>query len=366
MPGISNLSHRRLVDRIKTKHPVGLLVNEDQVFDIAHLFSDDQRAHYGIGIEHGFVFACLDQNSFAQSPIYESIFWGCIVHKWQNDLRKINNESAKYCVSELDELHRSYLQDGTSIAPLSSHFFSKLIECVRHRYSLILLLEHFDEFHLRIIPDIKRRFHALVDKGFVIVTIEKQPPGLCSGIEYIKVDEEIEPPDPELLPDPGYPDPEPPQRPGDENQMNKNRISFFYSIKDREWLNRIREMLSPLIDNGTIQPWDDGDIGPGEEWGDVIANRIELTDIAILLASPSALDSKYIKEHELPKILEARQARKLRFTWILVSDCMYGETPLGQIQSLWDKNDGPQKPLDSIRNRNSILKKMAQKIKQMI
>ena len=86
--------------------------------------------------------------------------------------------------------------------------------------------------------------------------------------------------------------------------------------------------------------------------------------MALLLVSRHFLDSKFISEVELPYLLQAQESRGLRLLWVMVSHCLYEETPLGPIQALLPT----EAPLEAMgeSDKNAALKRMCNAIKKAL
>jgi internalin A len=64
----------------------------------------------------------------------------------------------------------------------------------------------------------------------------------------------------------------------------------------------------------------------------------------------TALASDFIAKHELPPLLDAAKRDGLKIIWILVSDCLFQETPIMQYQAAHDIS----RPLDLLAKPRRI------------
>ena len=118
-----------------------------------------------------------------------------------------------------------------------------------------------------------------------------------------------------------------------------NRIFVCYSHKDKEWKDRLCQMLVPFLRDGDIelQLWvDDQGIQPGENWHGEIQSALRAAGVAVVLVSASFLESEYVMKHELPEIIGAASGGKLRLFWVYVSYAAYDATELEPFQAAHD------------------------------
>ena len=118
-----------------------------------------------------------------------------------------------------------------------------------------------------------------------------------------------------------------------------NRIFVCYSHKDKEWKDRLCQMLAPFLRDGDIelQLWvDDQGIQPGENWHGEIQSALRAAGVAVVLVSASFLESEYVMKHELPEIIGAASGGKLRLFWVYVSYAAYDATELEPFQAAHD------------------------------
>ncbi|NJM98010.1 MAG: toll/interleukin-1 receptor domain-containing protein [Phormidesmis sp. RL_2_1] len=95
-------------------------------------------------------------------------------------------------------------------------------------------------------------------------------------------------------------------------------VFLSYSRKDRKWVDRIREILKPLLKEGNISLWYDAEINPGDDWRESIEKSLHTSEIAVLLLSQNYFSSKLV-EGELSLILDKAQQGKLHIFSIVAS-----------------------------------------------
>jgi TIR domain len=80
--------------------------------------------------------------------------------------------------------------------------------------------------------------------------------------------------------------------------------------------------------------WSDKKIRPGDNWSDKIMQAMEAAEVAILLVSADFLASDFIRNVELPILLDRYVQKKTVILPVIVSSCDYGHSRLAHIQSV--------------------------------
>jgi hypothetical protein len=137
-------------------------------------------------------------------------------------------------------------------------------------------------------------------------------------------------------------------------------VFLSYSRKDKRWLEALQTMLAPLVRNGVVDIWWDGEIKPSQEWRAEIDRALASARIGVLLVSSNFLASDFIAQKELPYLIEAAEKRKVTLFWVLLSPCLHEETSLRDIQAAHEIAH----PLDALgkAKRGAVLKSICQKI----
>ena len=115
-----------------------------------------------------------------------------------------------------------------------------------------------------------------------------------------------------------------------DNRKGRTPQSVFisYSRRDASWLGRIRAILQPVEQTGQAHIWTDLDIEAGSQWDAELRRKLSVCDIAILLVSPNFLQSDYVKNVELPVLLERARTERTRLLWILLARSPLDQTEL--------------------------------------
>ena len=92
------------------------------------------------------------------------------------------------------------------------------------------------------------------------------------------------------------------------------------------------KQLKPLENKG-LDFWSDRDINPGQEWPVEIDHFLNRAKVAVLLVSANFLNSDFIREQELPRLLEAAQLGQVTILPVLISYCNWERTDIGKFQS---------------------------------
>jgi hypothetical protein len=100
----------------------------------------------------------------------------------------------------------------------------------------------------------------------------------------------------------------------------RSSVFISYSHADRKWLDELRPYLRDLErEHPAFEFWDDSTIRPGDEWRPQIRRALEAARVAILLVSQPFLASEFIRNHELPSLLDAAKNDGVRLLMLLVS-----------------------------------------------
>ncbi|MBC7773965.1 MAG: TIR domain-containing protein [Phycisphaerae bacterium] len=140
------------------------------------------------------------------------------------------------------------------------------------------------------------------------------------------------------------------------------RIFISYAHKNEAFKDEFREMVKPLEKNGKWKVWDDRYLLPGDDWNREILRHLEEAHVAVLLLTPSFFASDYIYDEEMRRVLERNRRGEMLLIGVLVSDCMFEETPLRDIQIV----PKDALPVERNPNRSQVWKAVADKIKETI
>jgi hypothetical protein len=122
----------------------------------------------------------------------------------------------------------------------------------------------------------------------------------------------------------------------------RTKIFISYSRADKEWLERLKRHLKPLVREGRLDCWDDTHIRPGDDWKQEIQNALDTAQVAVLLISADFFASDFIDETELPPLLDAAKAKGVRILPVILSASRFARNPsLTRFQAV----NSPDRPL---------------------
>jgi hypothetical protein len=119
-------------------------------------------------------------------------------------------------------------------------------------------------------------------------------------------------------------------------------VFISYSHKDAMWLEKLKQFLRPLEDQELIRVWDDTEIRAGSDWLGDIRKALESARVAVFLITQNFLDSPFIREQELPQLIDAANNRGCQIFWIQVSSTTFEDSRLAKFQGAIP----PTRPLD--------------------
>jgi hypothetical protein len=127
-------------------------------------------------------------------------------------------------------------------------------------------------------------------------------------------------------------DPPPPQAPEVRDPL---RVFISYSRRDNRWRERVEVHLKALQHQLQVDPWSDEKIRPGDRWLSEIERELASAGVAVLVVSADFLASSFIRDVELPKLLEAAAGGGCRILTLVVGPCRIADHPeLGHYQAV--------------------------------
>lgn len=145
--------------------------------------------------------------------------------------------------------------------------------------------------------------------------------------------------------------------------MERNSIFISYSHKDRKWFDEFQIHLRRLARQNELDIWDDTKIPTGANWKNEIEKGLQSARVAVCLVSKNFLDSNFVTEVELPKLLDAANKEGLQFCWVLLGHCLHETSGLQDIQAAHDISR-PIRSLD-VNKRDATWVKIVHKIAEL-
>jgi len=141
------------------------------------------------------------------------------------------------------------------------------------------------------------------------------------------------------------------------------KIIISYSHKDRQWLDLLRTHLAFLEQQHLIDLWDDSQIMVGAHRKQAIANALASARFALLLVSANFLASNFIAYNELPLIRQRLSQSQITILPLILSPCLFEESPLGDYQPF-----NPNRPLSQLPfvEQEDILVRVAREIRKVL
>jgi tetratricopeptide (TPR) repeat protein len=105
--------------------------------------------------------------------------------------------------------------------------------------------------------------------------------------------------------------------------MTNPTVFISYSHKDEEWKDRLVSHLGVLQQEGLLNLWEDRRIAAGDDWYEEIEGALNNASVAVLMISANFLNSNFILNDEVPRLLERRKSEGIRVIPIIVKPCAW-------------------------------------------
>ncbi len=101
------------------------------------------------------------------------------------------------------------------------------------------------------------------------------------------------------------------------------RVFVSYCHADEAWKDRLVAQLGVLERAGQLCVWDDRRIDAGADWLPAITSELDGCAVALLLISAPFLNSRFIQDTEVPRLLQRRAAGGLRVIPVFLTPCAW-------------------------------------------
>jgi hypothetical protein len=142
----------------------------------------------------------------------------------------------------------------------------------------------------------------------------------------------------------------------------RTEVFICYSREDVEYKKELSKHLEALSLDSDIKWWSDSNIESGE-WHGQIEEALSKAKIAVLMISVDFLISEYIRDVELPAILDAAKNEGATVLLLLVRDCRYKRAGLDKYQFL--ANKAPIAKFATLAERDEEYAKIVDKIEEI-
>jgi len=141
-------------------------------------------------------------------------------------------------------------------------------------------------------------------------------------------------------------------------------IFFSYAHEDERLMDEVRRQMIVYEREGHLLKWHDRMIPPGEQWKDMIDDRLRNAKIILLFFSPHFIESKYCYEIEGQEALRRSKTGEALVIPVILRPCAWKSSPYGKLQALptdgkpistWDNID-----IASLEVAESIFEKVRQ------
>jgi TIR domain len=116
--------------------------------------------------------------------------------------------------------------------------------------------------------------------------------------------------------------------------MKPATVFISYAHEDAHLFKQLQTHLTILKRQNVIHTWHEGMIAAGEDWRTKAQRELAAADVVLLLASPDFLASDYLYSEHLTRAIERHQRHEMKVIPIIVRECQWTETALGELRAL--------------------------------
>ena len=114
----------------------------------------------------------------------------------------------------------------------------------------------------------------------------------------------------------------------------KARLFISYSHADEAIKDELIKHISPLKRLNLISEWHDRKISAGDQWREEISNKIEESEIIVLIVSIDFINSQYCYDIEMERALERQSLSECVVIPVIARSCMWQSAPFAELQAL--------------------------------
>jgi len=143
------------------------------------------------------------------------------------------------------------------------------------------------------------------------------------------------------------------------------KIFISYSHKDEKWKDRVNKHLQVFQLEGHWRTWDDRQIQVGSAWEKQISDEIQSAHAAVLLITTEFLISGFIRDKEVPLLLERWQKNEIIVFPVIVEPCSWQAVEWLKQMQVFPK-DGIPISEGRRAKREKNLSLLAEKVNQLL
>jgi tRNA A37 threonylcarbamoyladenosine biosynthesis protein TsaE len=107
----------------------------------------------------------------------------------------------------------------------------------------------------------------------------------------------------------------------------RRQVFISYSHADELWMKKLKVHLDGLAGRGRIDYWCDKEIATGHSWRYEIQAALERAAVGVLLITPKFLESPFIRDVEIRRLLERASSDGCEIWALIVKPSVYTEVP---------------------------------------
>lgn len=121
--------------------------------------------------------------------------------------------------------------------------------------------------------------------------------------------------------------------------MQPKKIFISYSHHDSWLCEEFKRHLSPLVRSNAVTHWYDREIKPGSEFGPIIDEELQSSNIIVLLVSASFIESDYCYSEEYRAAKNLRSEGRAEVVPVIVRSCLWERMDFARWVVLPDKKE---------------------------
>jgi hypothetical protein len=125
----------------------------------------------------------------------------------------------------------------------------------------------------------------------------------------------------------------------------RRQVFISYSHADEPWMKKLKVHLDGLAGRGKVDYWSDKQIATGHLWRSEIEAALERAAAGVLLVTPKFLESAFIRDVEIRRLLERASSEGCQIWALIVKPSVYAGIP--ELASFQAFND-PAAPLNGM------------------